>query len=170
MPNPKVLNHDVRAMIRVMTVGAVLPSGAAVRAALATRFGSRGGVARIYRLLAEEGARLAPAPEAGSLESLQQEVRVLRETLARTEAREDAHQTYWAEQVDRLRQKVQMLEPLAQEAQIAGDVHKLLRHQLQAAELRAARLEEKVLALESGAGQGGSTDTEYRYKQRQTPA
>ena len=152
MQAPKVSNQDVRAMIRSMTVGETLPSGAAVRAALAASFGSRGGVARIYRILAEERARLVPTPEPGSLESLQQEVRSLREKLARTEAREDAHQTYWAEEVDRLRQKLLVLEPLAHQARVAGDVQQLLRHQLQAAELRAARLEEQLLELESGAG------------------
>ena len=54
---PKVEDKEVLAVIRDLSGGGALPSGAAVRAALARRYGSRGGVTRIYRLLASERTR-----------------------------------------------------------------------------------------------------------------
>ena len=154
MHPPKVTETEVRAVIRGLTVGSTLPSGAAVRAALATCFGSRGGVTRIYRILAEERNRLSPPPEPGSVEALQQEVQRLREQLARTQEREDAHQTHWAQEVDRLRQRIATQEPQAHPARITRDAYELLRHQVQAAELRAARFEEQLLALTQGEDEG----------------
>src|SRR5579862_6998850 len=106
MHPPRVSDSEVRATIRGLTVDSALPSGAAVRAALAARFDSRGGVARIYRLLSEERRRLQPVLEPGSAPALQTELLLLREKLARAEEREDAHQARWAEEVDRLRQQV----------------------------------------------------------------
>ena len=154
MHPPKVTEAEVRAVIRGLTVGLILPSGAAVRAALAARFGSRGGVTRIYRILAEERERLSPPPEPGSVEALQHEVQRLRETLVRTQAREDAHQTYWAQEVDRLRQKIATQDPQALQPRITREGYELLRQQLQASELRAARLEQQLLALSGSGGEG----------------
>ena len=45
MHPPRVSTAEVRAVIRELMVGKTLPSGAAVRATLDARFGSRGGVA-----------------------------------------------------------------------------------------------------------------------------
>jgi len=133
-------------VIRELTVENILPAGAAVRRALESRFGSRGGVARIYRLLAEEGVRLRPPPNPSSVEALQRELQAMRNRADRAEHREEAHQTRWAEEIDRLRLKVAALEPVAQQARIARDTNELLRHQLQAAELRAAQLEAQLMA------------------------
>lgn len=144
---PRVSTPEVRALIRQLTRGTQLPSGAAVRAALQTQFGSRGGVARIYRLLAEERLRLVPPPQLGSIEALQLELRVLREKLTRAEEREDAHQLRWAAEVDRLRLTVATLEPLVQQANAARASIDLLRHQLRAAEQRAASLEQQLMAV-----------------------
>ncbi len=127
-------------------VGNTLPSGAAVRATLDARFGSRGGVARIYRLLADERARLTPPPEPGSVEALQRELQALRERAERAEAREEAHQTHWAGEVDQLRMKLLGLEPQTIQGQRDREGTELLRHQLHAAEQRAARLEEQLIA------------------------
>jgi hypothetical protein len=149
---PRVNTAEVLGLIRQLTRGARLPSGAAVRAALQTQFGSRGGVARIYRLLAEERLRLTPAPRPGSIEELQLEVHALREKLTRAEQREDAHQIRWAAEVDRLRLTVATLEPLVQQATSARASMDLLRHQLRAAEQRAANLEQRLMvALEQSA-------------------
>jgi hypothetical protein len=147
---PKVQNAEVRALIRALAVGSHLPSGATVRAALADRYGSRGGVARIYRLLSEERHRCTPAkplPPDGSLEALQAEVVELRGKLGRSELREEAHQDRWAAEVDGLRLKVAALEPLAHQGRILTETYVLLRHQLQATELRASRYEEELAAL-----------------------
>jgi hypothetical protein len=157
---PRVSDADVRALIRELKVGSILPSGAAVRAALAARFDSPGGVARIYRLLSHERVRLTPAPEPGSARALQSELQQLREKLARAEEREDAHQARWAEEVDRLRQQLTSLEPLARQTLAAGESMQLLRRQLQASQLRASMLEQQLTRAignqleDIGAGQG----------------
>ena len=133
-------------------VGKIPPSGAAVRATLEARFGSRGGVARIYRLLADERRLLTPPPGPGSVEALQGQLQAMRERAERAEDREIAHQTHWAEEVDRLRMKVQALEPLARHGRMTGEGSDLLRHQLHAAEQRAARLEEQLMAALAPSG------------------
>ena len=149
---PKVSNAEVRVVMRELMVGKTLPSGATLRAALAARFGSRGGVVRMYRLLAEERQRLTPVPEPDSVEALQREVQALRERAERAEHREEAHQTHWAEEVDRLRMQAQALGPLAHQGRMAGEGSDLLRHQLHAAEQRAARLEEQLMAALAPSG------------------
>ena len=106
----------------------------------------RGGVARIYRLLAEERARQG-VPLPGSTEALQQELQDLRAKLSQSESREDAHQTRWAEEVDRLRLKVAQLEPLARQYRVTHESHEYLRHQLQVAIRRATLLEDQVRQL-----------------------
>lgn len=153
MHPPRVSNAEVRAVIRELMVGKTLPSGAAVRATLDARFGSRGGVARIYRLLADERRRLTPPPEAGSVEALQRELQSMRERAERAEDRERAHQTHWAGEVDRLRMKIQALEP--HHGRMSGEGSDLLRHQLHAAEQRAARLEEQLMAALAPSGPSG---------------
>ena len=139
-------------MIQELRVGKTLPSGVAVRATLEARFGSRGGVARIYRLLADERRRLTPPPEPGSVEALQRELQTMRERAERAEDRERAHQTHWAQEVDRLRMKLQALEPHARHGRMTGEGSDLLRHQLHAAEQRAARLEEQLMAALAPSG------------------
>jgi hypothetical protein len=154
MHSPRVSDAEVRAVIRELTVDKTLPAGAAVRRALESRFGSRGGVTRIYRLLAEEGVRLTPPPNLSSVEALQRELEALRHRAECAEDREEAHQTRWAEEIDRLRLKVAALEPVAHQTRIIRDTNELLRHQLQAAELRAAALDQQLVRLAHREGQG----------------
>jgi hypothetical protein len=144
MHPPRVSDAEVRAVIRELTVDKTLPAGAAVRRSLESRFGSRGGVARIYRLLAEELVRFTSPPSPSSAEMLERDLQAMTERAQRAEAREEAHQTHWAAEIDRLRMKVQTLEPLAQRGRMALEGGDLLRHQLHAAEQRAARLEEQL--------------------------
>jgi hypothetical protein len=149
---PRVSDAEVRSTITELTVGSALPSGAAVRAALAARFDSRGGVARIYRLLSQERIRLQPKMEPGSAQALQAELQALRDKLARAEEREDRHQARWAEEVDRLRQQVMTLEPLARQTLVGRESAELLRHQLQASQLRVSTLEQQILQLSLATG------------------
>jgi len=155
---PRVSDADIRAVIAELTRGSVLPSGAAVRAVLAARFNSRGGVARVYRLLSRERIRLQPVLEPGSALALQAELQTLREKLARAEEREDAHQARWAEEVDRLRQQVMTLEPLARQTLVGRESAELLRHQLQASQLRVSALEQQLSRLRRALG-GTMDDT-----------
>jgi hypothetical protein len=142
---PKVSTADVRAVIRTLSAGTALPSGAAVRAALHARYGSRGGVSRIYRLLADERRRLAPPLVQGDRESLREQLQAMQGRAERAEERELAHQDRWAIEIDQLRQKVAALEPLAHQARIDRENNERLRQQLQSAERRAALLEQQLI-------------------------
>jgi hypothetical protein len=148
---PHVSDREIKLVIRDLTVEDRLPSGAQLRAVLRARFGSRGGVSRIYRLLAHErGAQQKVVPsEPGDVGKLSREVESLRKAVQLAEYREQAHQSRWAMEVDRLRQQVATLEPLALRTQMAMDTAELLRHQLHASHVRIASLEQQVL---DGAG------------------
>ncbi len=146
MHPPRVSDHDIQLVIRELSEGDQLPSGARLRAALQQRFGSRGGVTRIYRLLSsarsKTTARVASSPDVGKL---QDELAALREAIKLADHREQAHQSRWALEVDRLRQQVAVLEPLALQAKAALDAAELLRRQLHAAHVRIAALEHQVI-------------------------
>jgi len=156
---PKVEDKEVLALIRELSVGGALPSGAAVRAALARRYRSRGGVTRIYRLLASERARRGTtAFSAVGIGLLEQENRNLRELLQHQRQREDAHQTYWNRQVGLLRERVSALEPLVQQAAARGGaVAEALRKEVQGSEIRAGQLEVQLRAFGPAANRGNST-------------
>jgi hypothetical protein len=147
MHPPRISDCEIQALIRELTAGKVLPSGALLRATMAARFGTRGGVARVYRLLALERSRLNPPLLSGTTDLLEQELQAARDRAERAEQREDAHQSRWAEDLDRLRLKIAALEPLAQQARLAQDTHELLRHQLRAAEFQIATLQQQLLDL-----------------------
>ena len=142
-----VSDHDIQLLIRELSRDNQLPSGAQLRTAMQQRFGSRGGVTRIYRLLASAHAKSAPPPPPNIAEMgrLQTELRNLREALQLADHREQAHQSRWALEVDRLRQQLATLEPLALQAKTALDTAELLRRQLHAAYVRIAALEGQLL-------------------------
>jgi hypothetical protein len=145
MHPPKVEDRQVEALIRELTVAGALPSGAAVRAELARRYGSRGGVTRIYRLLAAERTqRGTTALSSISVRLLEQENRNLRELLQHQRQREDAHQAHWNRQVGELRERVRALEPLLQQAALSGTVTDALKKEVQGADIRAGQLEVQI--------------------------
>lgn len=152
---PKVTDSQVRALIREMSAAGSRPTGAALRARLAERYGSRGGVSRIYRLLADATRALAgapaAAPAAGASASVTEgsQLEALRAELALAVAREESHQGRWAMEIDRLRQALAAAEPLAHEARHLRSSGELLRHQLQAAERRISELEEQIIAMQA---------------------
>jgi hypothetical protein len=145
---PKIDDDKIRSMIRDLSRAGKPPSGAALRDELEARYGSRGGVSRIYRLLATEtrgSASQAPGPIATRL--LEQEVRNLRELLDQVRQREDAHQAYWNREVGRLRERVSALEPLVQEAAARGEVTESLKREVQGADTRGGQLEVQLRAF-----------------------
>jgi polyhydroxyalkanoate synthesis regulator phasin len=153
---PHVSDQEIKHVIRELTVEERLPSGAQLRAVLRARFGSRGGVSRIYRLLANARVvqkRVVPS-EPGDVGKLEREVESLRKAVQLAEYREQAHQSRWAMEVDRLRQQVAGLEPLALKTKAAMDTAELLRHQLHAAHVRIAALEQEVLDAAGSSGRG----------------
>ena len=151
---PHVSDQAIQATIRELMEEGRLPSGAKLRAVLKARFGSPGGVSRVYRLLSNTRTRIAPPPPriAPPAEADEGELRAVRERAERAEQREEAHQTRWAMEVDQLRMKVAVLEPLAHEARVAQEAALLLRRQLRAAEARVAALEQQLLER---VGRGG---------------
>jgi hypothetical protein len=155
MHRARVGDHDIQLLIRELTQGNRLPSGERLRSALKERFGSRGGVARIYRLLSNARVTTTPPPTNRPDDVLQREVESLREALQLADHREQAHQSRWAAEVDRLRQQVAALEPLALQAKTALDTAELLRRQLHAAHMRISVLEEEVDAIEISPAAGG---------------
>jgi hypothetical protein len=147
-----VSDHAIRTLISELAVGERLPSGALLRAVLKQRFGSPGGVARIYRLLSSARAKYSAVRKTEPAEVLERELRGMRERAERAEQREVAHQSRWAVEVDQLRLQVEAFKPLAQQARQALDSVGLLKRQLQAAEARVAMLEQQLIEAN---GRGG---------------
>ena len=150
---PHVTDDEIRTVIRELAVGEQLPSGALLRAVLKQRFGSPGGVSRIYRLLSKADVKQSVVRTIDAGEVLERELQVMRERAERAEKREEAHQSRWAVEVDQLRLKVKAFEPLAQQAQKALESDGLLRRQLQAAEARIAMLEQQLIEANARAGE-----------------
>jgi hypothetical protein len=147
MHPPHVTDQDIKLLISELTVGDRPPSGARLRAALHERFGSRGGVSRIYRLLADAHQKQSVPQNIarGDVGRLHHELETLREALKLADYREQTHQSRWAMEVDRLRQQVATMEPLALKAKAALDTAELLRHQLHASHVRITALEQQLL-------------------------
>ena len=141
---PHVTDEAILNVISELAVEERLPSGALLRAVLKQRFGSPGGVSRIYGLLSKARAKPSVARKVDPAEVLERELQVMRERAERAEQREVAHQTRWAAEVDQLRLKVKEYEPLAQQASRALESVGLLRRQLQAAEARISVLEQQL--------------------------
>ena len=145
---PKVSDGDVRAMIRTLSSDSRLPSGAALRSALEKQYGVRGGVSRIYRLLAQERQRPKPPIEEGDATLLRQQLQAMQGRAERAEDRELAHQDRWAAEIDQLRQKLLSLEAVSRQAHVDREQNERLRQRLQAAERRASILEEQLLQVQ----------------------
>jgi phage protein D len=156
---PKVTDDQVQSLIRELSVDGTLPSGGAVRRALAHRYGSRGGVARIYRLLSSRRPSESPThvPAIG-VRLLELENRNLRDQLQQARERENTHQAYWTRQVRELREQVGALESSVQRAAISGQVSAALEKEAQDAETRTGQLEVMLRAFGPAAGKPESAD------------
>jgi hypothetical protein len=142
---PKVEDRVVLEVIRQLSAAGKVPSGAAVRAALARQYGCRGGVARIYRLLAAEQARQGATPRSAiEMGLLEQENYNLRDLLKQLRQREDAHQVHWSRQIGELLERVRHLESQIREGRAPAEISDALKKDVQAAETRAEQLELQV--------------------------
>lgn len=143
MRPPLLSEESIRAAIREVAASGERVTGVAVRSLLATRYGARGGVARIYRLVheAERAPRgAAPAPSGGRISSDEsREAAIARADLA--EERERVHQQRWARETDALRTRL----AAAEQALRDGETAKLrladLGRALASAQARIAVLE-----------------------------
>lgn len=113
MHPPKVSDAQIRRVIAELTSAGRFPSGARLRAALVERFNCRGGVGRIYRLLAGERAKAAHSglsAESIPARLLEHELANLRQQLAQAAAKAQAQQTYWTGRLQQLQENIQQLQ------------------------------------------------------------
>jgi hypothetical protein len=154
---PKVTDDQVLRLILQLSVDGKLPSGAAVRQALQRQYRSRGGVARIYRLLASERVGGgSPRLSSVGIGLLEQENRNLGEQLKQLRQREDVHQVYWSREVGQLRERVRALELLVQQAAAFSHISDALKQEVQGAETRAGQLEVQIRVFGPAAGRAQS--------------
>ena len=149
---PKVSDETILRLIRELTQMGRLPSGAMLRATLAQRYQSRGGVTRIYRLLQSEQTRLGSYSRSPIGERLlEQQNRNLHEQLRRAREREDAHQAYWSREIGQLQERMKALEPVVQVLE-GGAREKASRQELRDVSIRAGQLEVSLRAFGPAAG------------------
>ena len=146
MRPPLLSDEVIRAAVRDIEASGGRVTGVRVRELLAARFGSRGGVSRIYRQLAELRAEARgaserrPAAVAPSPSDESREAAIARADLA--EHRERAHQERWARETDALRTRITALEQAAREVEYAERRSLELTRALATAQARIAALEQ----------------------------
>lgn len=145
MRPPILTEQSIRAAIRELGTSGERITGVAVRELLLARYGARGGVARIYRVLnesrteeRERGARGSGEP-AKSRSDEAREAAVARADLA--EHRERTHQERWARETDALRARLAAAELAAREVEAARRRVAELARALASAQVRIAELE-----------------------------
>jgi hypothetical protein len=155
MPRPPRLpDEKILALITELRTRHPALTGLRLREELKDRFGSPGGVSRIYRLLGE-----ATAPSPASLEPLRApatdplptEVAELRAELQRAleratlaEHREEQHQTRWAGEIHRLREELHTHREAAHRLNLLERELQDRSRELAAAYRRIADLEESL--------------------------
>jgi hypothetical protein len=144
---PPLLSEDsIRAAIRELDASGERVTGVAVRALLAARYGARGGVARIYRLVHEaaRAGRAAPPPRVGGASTSDESrlAAIARADLA--EERERVHQGRWARETDALRTRLAQAEEAGREAELARQRLAELGRALASAQARIAALEQML--------------------------
>ena len=136
----------IRAAIRELAGREQRITGVAVRELLAARYGARGGVTRIYRVLnaarADDRDRAdQPADTAQSTPSPEsREAAIARADLA--EHRERAHQERWARETDALRARLAAAEAASRDAEATKRRIVELARALASAQTRIAQLEQ----------------------------
>lgn len=143
MRPPLLSEESIRAAIRELAANGERVTGVAVRSLLAARYGARGGVTRIYRLVHEaQRAPRAPAiPRTGNRTASDEsrEAAIARADLA--EERERVHQQRWARETDALRTRLAVAEQAARDGEIAKLRLADLGRALASAQARIAALE-----------------------------
>jgi hypothetical protein len=150
MRPPLLSEESIRAAIRELDASGERVTGVAVRSLLAARYGARGGVARIYRLVheAERAPRGAAPPRPGVRVASDEtrETAVARADLA--EERERVHQQRWARETDALRTRLAAAEQAAREGELARLRLAELGRALASAQARIAVLERALAERE----------------------
>jgi len=146
---PILSEQSIRAAIRELAASGERITGVAVRDLLLARYGARGGVTRIYRLLHESRAdeREQRGGRAVGVAALPRsdeprEAAIARADLA--EHRERAHQERWARETDALRARLAAAEQAAREVEAARRRVTELARALASAQARIAQLEAEL--------------------------
>jgi hypothetical protein len=159
MPRPPQLpDAQIRAVIDELRAGRAQPTGTELRAELARRFGHRGGVSRIYRLL-RESAQVArppspmtvPSPyptEPDDLTRLREELRLATERAELAELREESHLNRWANEIHELREQAQTYRAAAQRLPLLERELQDRSRELAAAYHRISEIEAQLLRLQ----------------------
>jgi hypothetical protein len=151
---PRLPDSAILTLIAELRSRHALLTGTRLREELKQRFGTPGGVARIYRLMHQAAAPVenpsspTVAPNDGlptEVIQLQEELRIARERAALAEHREEHHQARWAGEIHQLREQVHTLREGAHRlAVLEQDVLDRSR-ELASAYRRIADLEEQLL-------------------------
>ena len=149
MPRPPRLpDATILALIDELRGQHAVLTGTTLRAELARRHGLRGGVTRIYRLLAQATApraAAAPAPPSPTKRTghhdLQAELAAALERARLAEYREEAHQARWANEIHELREQVRTFKEAARRTPILESELRDRSRELAAAYRRIADLE-----------------------------
>ena len=122
-------------------------TGVAVRALLARRYGARGGVTRVYRLLASATTPVLPAaiPAYRSASDESREAAIARAEVA--EERERVHQARWAREMDALRHKAEATDRIQQEMAVHRTRVTELTRALASAHARIVELERALQSV-----------------------
>ena len=148
MRPPILTEQSIRAAVIELGTRGKRVTGVAVRKLLADRYGARGGVSRVYRVLEqvrdeERGRTTARAEEPRASPSDEsREAAIARADLA--EHRERVHQERWAKETDALRARVAAAEYAARDADASARRVSELAQALASAHARIAQLERQL--------------------------
>lgn len=140
----RVTDRQIQEVLTALEAEEGRASGARVRAELARRYGVRGGVARVYRLLASaRGAARTHGADglAPHVIELQQALAAALKRAELAEHRETAHQDWAANQIYALRSKLRELEAAPRVQGVRHEEYLEIHRKLAVARLRIAELE-----------------------------
>ena len=146
---PRLPDTEIQQVIDELRARRGAITGLELRAELQRRYGHRGGVTRIYRLLQQTmPTRPTPPPPAAPTTSdvveLQSQLTAALERARLAEHREEAHQARWAGEIHALREQVRSLHDVSHRlAVIEADLRDRSR-ELAAAYHRIADLESQL--------------------------
>jgi hypothetical protein len=149
----RVSDLQIRQVIEMLRARDGRASGAAVRAELARRYGARGGVTRVYRLLAAVEGPVLDVESAHRATRIGELERALADALRRAELaehRERVHQEWAASQIDALRTRLRAIEGSPRVQGVSHEDYLQLHRALAATRLRLAELEAAVSGRPGG--------------------
>jgi len=149
---PRLTDSQIQQVIDELRRRRGAVTGLELRADLQRRYGHRGGVTRVYRLL-RQAALPHPAPSpptplpACDLSDLQAQLAAALERAQLAEHREEAHQARWAGEIHALREQVRTLHDGSHRLRIVETELLDRSRELASAYLRMSDLESKLHTL-----------------------